>query len=62
MQADTNELQGALADPFQFADIASMLGLVVERLPTESLNEYNTVNRCPSVGKHLLIEPDGYAQ
>ena len=62
MQADTNELQGALADLFQFSDIASMLGLVVERLPTESLNEYNTVNRCQSVGKHLLIEPDGYAQ
>jgi len=62
MQADTNELQGALADLFQFSDIASMLGLVVERLPTESLNEYNTVNCCPSVGKHLLIEPDGYAQ
>ena len=57
MQADTNELQGALADPFQFADIASMLGLVVERLPTESLNEYNTDNHCPSAGKRLLIEP-----
>ena len=57
MQADTNELQGALADPFQAADIASMLGLVVERLPTESLNEYTTDIRCPSAGKRLLIEP-----
>ena len=62
MQADTNELQGALADPFQFADIASMLGLVVKRLPTESLNEYNIDNRWPSAGKRLLIEPDGDAQ
>ena len=42
MRADTNEVQGTLVDPFQVADIVSMLGLVVERLPTESLNEYNT--------------------
>ena len=62
MHADTNELQGALVDPFQVADIASMLGLVVERLPTESLNEYNTDIRYPSAGKRSLIEPDGDAQ
>ena len=46
----------------QVVDIASMLGLVVERLPTESLNEYNTDNRCPSAGKCILIDPDGDAQ
>ena len=62
MHADTNELQGALVDPFQVADIASMLGLVVERLPTESLNEYNTDICYPSAGKRSLIEPDGDAQ
>lgn len=62
MHADTNELQGALVDPFQVTDIASMLGLVVERLPTESLNEYNTEIRYPSAGKRPLIEPDGDAQ
>ena len=62
MDADTNELQGALVDPFQVADIASMLGLVVERLPTKSLNEYNTEIRYPSAGKRSLIEPDGDAQ
>ena len=53
MHADTNELQGALVDPFQVAVIASMLGLVVERLPTESLNEYNTDIRYPPAGKTL---------
>ena len=62
MHADTNELQGALVDPFQVADIASMLGLVVERLPTESINEYNSEIRYPSAGKHTLIEPDGDGQ
>ena len=62
MHADTNELQGALVDPFQVADIASMLGLVVERLPTKSLNEYTTEIRYPSAGKRSLIEPDGDAQ
>ena len=62
MRADTNELQGALVDPFQVADIASMLGLVVERLPTESLNEYNSEIRYPSAGKSSLIEPDSDAQ
>ena len=62
MDADTNELQGALVDPFQVADIASMLGLVVERLPTKSLNEYTTEIRYPSAGKRSLIEPDGDAQ
>lgn len=62
MYADTNELQGALVDPFQVADIASMLGLVVERLPTESINEYNSEVRYPSAAKHTLIEPDGDGQ
>ena len=46
----------------QVIDIASMLELVVERLPTESLNEYNTEIRYPSAGKRLLIETDGDAQ
>ena len=62
MHADTNELQGALVDPFQVTDIASMLGLVVERLPTESLNEYNSEIRYPSAGKPTLIESDGDGQ
>ncbi|HBU37505.1 MAG TPA: hypothetical protein DEB70_06830 [Planctomycetaceae bacterium] len=62
MHADTNALQGALVDPFQVADIASMLGLVVERLPTESINEYNREIRYPSAGKHTLIEPDSDGQ
>ena len=46
----------------QVVDIASMLELVVERLPTESINEYNTDIRYPSAGKRLLIETDGDAQ
>jgi len=62
MHADTNELQGALVDPFQVADIASMLGLVVERLPTDSPNEYTTDIRLQSAGKHPFVEPDSDAQ
>ena len=62
MHADTNELQGALVDPFQVADIASMLGHVFERLPTKSLNEYTSIMCYTSTGKPTLIEPDGDGQ
>ena len=62
MYADANALQGTFVDPFQVADIASMLGLVVERLPTDSPNEYNTDIRLQSAGKHPFVEPDSDAQ
>ncbi len=42
MYADANELQGAIVDPFQVADIASMIGLVVNRLPADSPTEYTS--------------------
>ena len=62
MYADANALQGTFVDPFQVADIASMLGLVVERLPMDSPNEYTTDIRFQSAGKHPFIEPDSDAQ
>jgi len=62
MHADANALQGTFVDPFQVADIASILGLVVERLPTDSPNEYTIGIRFQSAGKHPFIEPDGDAQ
>lgn len=62
MHADANALQGTFVDPFQVADIASILGLVVERLPTDSPNEYTTDIRFQSAGKHPFVEPDSAAQ
>lgn len=62
MHADANALQGTFVDPFQVADIASILGLVVERLPTDSPNEYTTDIRFQSAGKHPFVEPDSTAQ
>ena len=62
MYADANALQGTFVDPFQVADIASMLGLVVKRLPTDSPNEYTTDIRLQSAGKHPSVEPDSDAQ
>ena len=61
MYADANALQGTFVDPFQVVDIASMLGLVVKRLPTDSPNEYTTDIRLQSAGKHPSVEPDSEA-
>ena len=33
-------LQGDIFDPFQVADIASSIGLIVDRLPADSSKEY----------------------
>jgi len=59
MYADANALQGTFVDPFQVADIASMLGLVVERLPADSPTEYTSRLRHEPAENHPSIQPEG---
>ena len=59
MYADANELQGAIVDPFQVADIASMIGLVVNRLPADSPTEYTSRLRHEPAENHPSIQPEG---
>ena len=59
MYADANELQGDIVDPFQVADIASMIGLVVNRLPVDSPTEYTSRLRHEPGENHPSIQPEG---
>ena len=48
MHVDASELRGTIVDPLQVADLASLLGLVVESLPADNGTEYNANVRLPT--------------
>ena len=62
MYADANALQGAIVDPFQVADIASMIGLVVNRLPADSPKEYTSRLRHEPAKNHQSIQTEDESQ
>ena len=62
MYAEANKLQGAIVDPFQVADIASVIGFVVNRLPADSPKEYTSRLRHEPEENHPRIQPEGKPQ